>query len=113
MRFKFVFFLLLTAIGRIAIAGDAAQVVNHFDLRTCYKDKCVKVEALKAESGAFTQILSLKNVYVTVVQGKVSTRYSAPYGFIDLDNKSGVFRISPKAELSLNLAEIKTVRFKL
>lgn len=96
-----------------AWASDAMSVVHHFDLRNCSKSKCVKVEAVKAETGSFSPLLSLKQVEVTITQGKSKKHYIAPYGFLDLDNQRAVFRLSPKEEMSLNLNNIETERFRL
>lgn len=112
IKFLSVFGIILTT-ALSAKATDISSVVHRFDLRNCNKSRCVKVEALRAESGVYTPMLSLVQVEITVFQGRKKTRYTAPYGFIDLDHKRAVFRIDAKKELALNLTEIETKEFPL
>ena len=95
-------------------ASDGGNsVIHNFNLRSCKENRCVHLVAEKAESGNFSEIMSLKNVNVTLIVGKKTSHYTAPFGYFDIERNQSVVRVSHAKELSLDISEAQSREFDL
>ena len=105
---------LLVGVGPSLLwASDGNSVIHNFNLRSCKDHRCVHLVAEKAESGNLSEIMSLKNVDVTLIVGKKTSHYTAPFGYFDIERNQSVVRLSHLKELSVDISEAQSREFDL
>lgn len=113
-------YILMTALVMLSVQRATAEVqskIDNFELSSCSEasKKCIQVKAVKAQSGAVSPNLALKNIIVEVKndKNKVIKNFTSENGFYDLEtNRIILSKLVNKDTLKETVINMQTLEIK-